>query len=1193
MLPFDTPVPVKRKSQPMLSPLAGPSTPLDTFAPSDQLMADPFQFGSGLDPDLQQKINQSAGWDAASVTAMMTTAATVLPSATSASTSVHSQPSASPLAPHPHTPLPSQPLTAASQHVSTATTLSPVSATPATAVPTPASPSVSPQQAFINTHLMTYKIPVFPERYPKKDLASYEPVYRRLPSGDEVELLEVIRQEGLSADGVRYYPRIKSVLCERCGVIMIPKSLSNHLKNDRHKTKGQPRKGLDAQIGRFFTEVGLTEEDQPPEIDTLIGKPALQGLPVCLNALLCEVGGCQKVFTTRNAILQHHQASHHQVPLTQDWSWKTVCAQRYGGYRAPNGFRPPNVWFNVELSQELRAQLEPEEEDLLATSHDASSSTLSWLDNLYDDTQRVIAGNPLYRGDPREMSLWLSTVGWPHHVQEHPFSALRPLVAPPGKDEFPKLSDAVFGLMKEGLSKLTSTSVLILRMLNSRDPEISIKSKPFKRHQQGKKTLRQYSTEAAKLVAFLLRDRGDYCLPLPPRTQTLISTLRLLAASPTTPASELEEAIHRLLLDIWTHQWQPSDRNTLGDPTLCYICLASIQDNNVWAPPKNVTGIIARLTYCIRATFLLECHTGRRFPFRLTAAQLTDADIHPELQKIENNYNQLKQWQSINKECPFGSLANLQRVASSFAFAAISLPKVAWLDMQFSEFVYVGYRLSMDGLRDMAYELHRRTWRVFHDHVILGKTELLRLIPTQRISDDTTRLDAGFCFVEFDKKLARECGKALIMAISQDASLSQEFFHGNPRASKPILNDERFDRWLSWHSEFQQLVMACVEVMAGSPCRGTELTCLFLRNTAARPRGIYLFGNQVGIVCQYNKTSSLVGHEKMILHGADAITGDFLVQEAFLVRPFIAICERLRRPGDDEVVHNYSDYLFVKKGGIKFNTEDLTSTLKSVSATTLGYSFGVKDLRHILIGVRRVHCPEFEEAVSRGGGHRGTKKSSRGVGALQAGHSQETEDRLYAVSAKYSTGIADDMIPKFLTMSRKCQAMLGIPIAGVCKGEWISCSLVANREEYKRVAGVTAEALSHTLSHLSQVPLSIVPVATSAVNSSAPLPIQLPTQISTTKETISTPISPSTPARTAFSSNAPHHPVSPALISLSEHIHILPVELAEMDEDLRADLWEDSRMVLEKKRDDCNNEKTYDMRVKLMEDVLTCFELLC
>ncbi|KAJ3574494.1 hypothetical protein NP233_g1733 [Leucocoprinus birnbaumii] len=911
----------------------------------------------------------------------------------------------------------------------------------------------------------------------------------QLPAGDEavVPLQKAPTKNSkkesqiLANNGIRYNSRILCFICEPCGIALLRQSVQNHLtrkKGGNHCINGRGMKeeleGLDDS--QKFAET-------LPAIHTMYGGSAIEGLRI-EAAIRCDEVGCRYVTTTINSMTSHLGLEHKKPrsKLPHDKSWPTVYAQRFG-HSPPlsnqKDSESPRILFEVILLPNVLSRLVParkpeeDEDDSMASARKApKNADLLRFEHALD---QAVKGMPLHSDDPRDMNLWLFKSKWPQHVGEHLESSfLRSLVAPTDK-EYPLLNKAVVKLLEAANEKIPKTSNLILRQLNSRDPVLNISKAPFGKH-ESLKTLSDYAREVSKLIAFLLRDRKEYTLHLPKATQ---ERLNKLSNMKNPNMDHYRSHIKELLLDIWTRKWVGSEENSIGDPTLCYLALASIDSDGTWSKPKVVTGTIARLMWSMRAIFLLECHQKRWFPHssqieNTPAGEAKTIEFDPVLAPQSNTssshiidvsetYKQVQEWQSVNTDCTFGSLANLQRTASAIVFSSMELPQVAWMDLTFNSLVYHGYQISVAHLRDMCWKLHSRIWEVFHKEVLLEQTHLLVSIGQAKGQWSLDKPDGTEGKIGDTKKAL-----PLISAILETPNLASEFIEGSTKARTLNWNYKRMQTWLNAYSEFQRLSMICVLVMASPSIKGTSLIAFLQRGTSENLRNIYVTDNGV-IITTHSGRRSLTGYRFKAVYGLDPITASFLVQDAVFIRRTAQFFLMKTEPDQVSSLLPYFTRMFVKKGGQLFDTADITSSLRELTLGTIGYEFGIHDLQHILVAVQDAHCPEFREAVYGG--------NSDTFGAKQSGHSSATENRIYAVGSAFATGHSDEKIPHFVHFSGRYQAALGVPAAGTME---LSCALVQNRDEYTRVATETARILQERGQVLDEVN-RFVPTTTNPV----------------------------------------------------------------------------------------------------------------
>ena len=215
--------------------------------------------------------------------------------------------------------------------------------------------------------------------------------------------------------------------------------------------------------------------------------------------------------------------------------------------------------------------------------------------------------------------------------------------------------------------------------------------------------------------------------------------------------------------------------------------------------------------------------------------------------------------------------------------------------------------------------------------------------------------------------------------------------------------------------------MVTIEVLAGSPSRGTELTCIQLQNISCRTHGIYNIGRHMAIVVQYSKTSSRNGHDTLIPHILDAFCQDVIKTVTFVTYPFAEQMSQILYPDRDDITTLWHNHLFVKKDTL-FTTKDISSVLQHASLETMQIKLGIQDYRQLSICVRCAHCPTLEELIGMW--------EDVNVAAQQAGHSGATEERMYGISTGYLGYLPENLIEPYANVSAEWQVLMKVPEGG-------------------------------------------------------------------------------------------------------------------------------------------------------------------
>ena len=439
--------------------------------------------------------------------------------------------------------------------------------------------------------------------------------------------------------------------------------------------------------------------------------------------------------------------------------------------------------------------------------------------------------------------------------------------------------------------------------------------------------------------------------------------------------------------------------NSIGDPTICFIVLSCIQHDNSWAQAKDITPILARMLYILRAVFL--------FNFHFNSASAC----------VRERHSAIKTWLDSDQDSTFQSVCSLQQLASSVAYTQMSLPQVYWNNAENSEFTWDGSKISLELFQEFSQDLLRRVQKIFMEKVFLG----VKWRISGHISDSLTNTRPGYSFMNDPRNDQQIDRRAFLNAIMDSPNLRDEFFTGLSADGTPIFNKVRAKDWLRDYSKALLYLMTGGHVLAGSPSRGTELTGIQLRNTPHQSRGVYSIGSRIVTIARYSKKSSKTGRDTLIPHALDAISQEIVKVVVFRTHPFAQHLVRVLFPDRDDILSLWSNHLYVNFDCL-FTTDNISHILQEVSQEKMGISLGVRSYRHLSVFIRRAHCSTMQTIFGL--------RDEEDPGALQAGHSLATEERLYGVSAGYLGQLPENMVEPYIRASTQWQTFLKIPEGG-------------------------------------------------------------------------------------------------------------------------------------------------------------------
>lgn len=69
--------------------------------------------------------------------------------------------------------------------------------------------------------------------------------------------------------------------------------------------------------------------------------------------------------------------------------------------------------------------------------------------------------------------------------------------------------------------------------------------------------------------------------------------------------SEFDEHLKNVLLTLWTEKWPLTHNNLFPDPTIRFIIHTQVKADGTLKDPREVTGILAKLTYIMVCLYLI------------------------------------------------------------------------------------------------------------------------------------------------------------------------------------------------------------------------------------------------------------------------------------------------------------------------------------------------------------------------------------------------------------------------------------------------------------------------------------------------------------------------------------------------------------------------------------------------------------
>jgi len=221
--------------------------------------------------------------------------------------------------------------------------------------------------------------------------------------------------------------------------------------------------------------------------------------------------------------------------------------------------------------------------------------------------------------------------------------------------------------------------------------------------------------------------------------------------------------------------------------------------------------------------------------------------------------------------------------------------------------------------------------------------------------------------------------------------------------------------WLCHYAHLQGLEATRTEMLAGAPGRSTEVHAMNYRNSKTRTsRNLVAWDKYLAVMRMYTKTGAMTGTDKLIPHALDAFSGDLIIQDLAIARPFAEHAVDICYPGRKDIMELYKYRLFVNNTK-DFDSKDLTHIMEGLTLPIFTFGIGINSWRHIHTNFTKKLCNRMEVMLLE------SEEDTPAV--LQYGHGKHVHNSTYGLSHDAAAGLPEDVLPYYLDASTDWQVL--------------------------------------------------------------------------------------------------------------------------------------------------------------------------
>ncbi|RPD67669.1 hypothetical protein L226DRAFT_577055 [Lentinus tigrinus ALCF2SS1-7] len=609
------------------------------------------------------------------------------------------------------------------------------------------------------------------------------------------------------------------------------------------------------------------------------------------------------------------------------------------------------------------------------------------------------------------MSPWHTTTGWYSWLADKQPQDIFPYSDHPkaAQEQWTTVIDWVHCFFDYAYHLPSASSELALQILNTEAGNSEFNHTPFGPHQMGD-TQQAYRQLFTQFIIFLIRiadSTSNYDLKLPVDVQEALQEFQQLALTPTASyqASGVQEFICNILIALWTKTYPPVGRTLFNDPTIRFIMHTQVKPDLSLKDPHQVTGILAKMTYCMRLAFLAYAH------------QQFDPET-PE-NTLATEVRSLQPWFTVGQESTFHTIRSLQHRASALVMSSQNEPNMAWKDgSDYTVMIFKGGQVSLPNLISCQAALEDRSIHILLHDLLFDHNFSIDI---SRLRDDMGNSDPDYSlFTDRVNRPVLGPVDRLAQHILDTPALCERFVLAIENG-EVIWNAVNLSIWLSTYTQFNLLCLVQVEMNCGAPGRTTELTAMPRVNTrTGMLRALRIIDGHIALMRTYHKMRAAQGRDRVIPHSLNASLGAMMVYKEALCQPFAQLCASVLFPEDVKVKRLYQDFLFTNYNK-PFTGDDLSNAMKSWTNQYIGFPLGVHDWRQVSTPFRRQHAGLEEMYL---------QEDLDTPDAAQAGHSHRVDWLRYGVTNLAATGLPEDYIKPFLATSKRWHIALKLVPGG-------------------------------------------------------------------------------------------------------------------------------------------------------------------
>jgi len=308
----------------------------------------------------------------------------------------------------------------------------------------------------------------------------------------------------------------------------------------------------------------------------------------------------------------------------------------------------------------------------------------------------------------------------------------------------------------------------------------------------------------------------------------------------------LDEVFHEAIKGLFC--WKESRKllEEVACPVQRFLITACLRrEGNGFIHVRDITPLIAKLMYCIRATIFME----------LIKREGSELDLDKDLDGLQVYVKDLVQ-------SPFGFLSETMHLAATIAGETSALPQVIWLgNEEYKSLAIHGKRVDLDQLQDLCQKLLQDARRKFKHEIKMGLPGFKDINWNSFDPiDDLAKLTENYSFINSAFKGKK---KALLDQFLANKATESYFTRGKVNG-RILWDKQNCIKWMKKCKEYLEILAVLCHLLGGQPARATEIVTIRWKNTTEEQRGVLWANETLMMLGRYSKTRSMTSKDRLI-----------------------------------------------------------------------------------------------------------------------------------------------------------------------------------------------------------------------------------------------------------------------------------------------------------------------------------------